>query len=577
MFMLATVPPAGGQPPKIICTPGSLTFQYRIGDPDPPPQTVSVSPSVPYPIAVYSDPLTIASGGWLVVSRTTDHLLTVYARPRGYLARSYVGRIVLGAAWAYQVPVAISVGLTVASPPLLAVSPASLRFSYETWRPVPWLEYITTSCQGVTALDWTAAVSTAASWVSLPKPRGTAGAAQPGAEQGRFSQNLLPLSIDPTGLTPGEYRTTVTVAAPGAANRPISVPVTLVVPPPPPLAMKPASVELEVEQRSGPVSRSLQISNPGLPLTYTAAATSIDNWLSVTADRGQTPANLTIIVNAAALAIGGYQGAINFSVPGAARVQSLPVKLTVKPPSLTATLAENGVVNAASFVSEIASGCWFTIFGSGLSVSTRIWNASDFVGDRMPISLDGIGVTVNDRPAAVQFISVGQINGQAPDDLATGLVTVRITSPRGLIATGKVVLRTTAPGFFTFRNGNRRFAAAVHLDGVTVANPDLLPGNTVRPAKPGETILLFGTGFGPTNPVVESGRLFAGAAPLANPEALSVELGGVPMAIQFAGLSAAGVYQFNVSVPALPDGDRELIARVAGASTQPGVLVCVRR
>ena len=120
-------------------------------------------------------------------------------------------------------------------------------------------------------------------------------------------------------------------------------------------------------------------------------------------------------------------------------------------------------------------------------------------------------------------------------------------------------------------------AAAVHLDGVTVANPDLLPGNTVRPAKPGETILLFGTGFGPTNPVVESGRLFAGAAPLANPEALSVELGGVPMAIQFAGLSAAGVYQFNVSVPALPDGDRELIARVAGASTQPGVLVCVRR
>jgi uncharacterized protein (TIGR03437 family) len=341
--------------------------------------------------------------------------------------------------------------------------------------------------------------------------------------------------------------------------------------------MKPASVELEVEQRSGPVSRSLQISNPGLPLTYTAAATSIDNWLSVTPDRGQTPANLTIIVNAAAMAIGGYQGAINFSVPGAARVQSLPVNLTVKPPSLTATLAENGVVNAASFVSEIASGCWFTIFGSGLSVSTRIWNASDFVGDRMPISLDGIGVTVNDRPAAVQFISVGQINAQAPDDLATGLVTVRITSPRGLIATGKVVLRTTAPGFFTFQNGNRRFAAAVHLDGVTVANPDLLPGNTVRPAKPGETILLFGTGFGPTNPVVESGRLFAGATPLANPEALSVELGGVPMAIQFAGLSAAGVYQFNVSVPALPDGDHELTARVAGASTQPRVLVCVRR
>jgi len=569
--------PARGQPAKMVCTPGSLTFQYRIGDPDPPPQTVSVSSPVPYMISVYSDPLTIASGGWLVVSRTSDQLLTVYARPRGYLPRSYAGRIVLDPHLPHTPTVTVSVGLTVTSQPLLTVSPASLRFSYDTWRSVPWLEYVFTGCQGVAALDWIAAVTSAASWVSLPKPRGTAGAAKPGAEQQRFSQNLLPLSIDPTSLTPGEYRAVVTVTAPGSANSPVSVPVTLVMPPPPPLVIKPPSIELEVEQRTAPVSRTVEISNPGLPLTYTAAATSSGNWLSVTPDGGQTPANLTMSVNAVALVIGRYQGTINFSVPGATRVQSLPINLSVKPPSMAATIAENGVVNAASFAPEITSGCWFTIFGSSLSLSTRMWNASDFVGDRMPISLDGTGVEVNDRPAAIQFISAGQINAQAPDDLATGPVTVRITSPRGLIATVKVVLKAYAPGFFAFQIGNRRFAAAVHLDGSTVANPDPLTGSAVRPAKPGDTILLFGTGFGPTNPVVESGRLFAGAAALANPEALSIELGGVPMAIRFAGLSAAGLYQFNVSVPDLPDGDHELSARLAGASTQPGIYICVRR
>jgi uncharacterized protein (TIGR03437 family) len=156
-------------------------------------------------------------------------------------------------------------------------------------------------------------------------------------------------------------------------------------------------------------------------------------------------------------------------------------------------------------------------------------------------------------------------------------VNVRITSPRGSIGSGTVQVRPYAPGFFTFLSGNRRFAAAVHLDGAIVASPDLLPGSTVRPARPGDTILLFGTGFGPTNPPVESGRLFAGAAPLQNPDMLVVELGGVPMTTHFAGFSAAGQYQFNVSVPDLPDGDHTLTARIDGVSTQPGVLISVRR
>jgi uncharacterized protein (TIGR03437 family) len=34
---------------------------------------------------------------------------------------------------------------------------------------------------------------------------------------------------------------------------------------------------------------------------------------------------------------------------------------------------------------------------------------------------------------------------------------------------------------------------------------------------------------------------------------------------------AAGLYQFNVTVPSLADGDYEVIAKVAGLSTQSGV------
>ena len=39
---------------------------------------------------------------------------------------------------------------------------------------------------------------------------------------------------------------------------------------------------------------------------------------------------------------------------------------------------------------------------------------------------------------------------------------------------------------------------------------------TAAPAKPGEVIILWGTGFGPANPSVPAGQVFSGACPLAN-------------------------------------------------------------
>jgi uncharacterized protein (TIGR03437 family) len=39
--------------------------------------------------------------------------------------------------------------------------------------------------------------------------------------------------------------------------------------------------------------------------------------------------------------------------------------------------------------------------------------------------------------------------------------------------------------------------------------------------------------------------------------------------VRFAGLTGAGLYQFNVVVPNLPSGDHDVVATVAGARTQP--------
>ena len=52
-------------------------------------------------------------------------------------------------------------------------------------------------------------------------------------------------------------------------------------------------------------------------------------------------------------------------------------------------------------------------------------------------------------------------------------------------------------------------------------------------------------------------------------------IGGVAATAQFAGLVESGLYQFNVTVPALPNGDAAITATVGGVQTQMGALITV--
>ena len=55
-----------------------------------------------------------------------------------------------------------------------------------------------------------------------------------------------------------------------------------------------------------------------------------------------------------------------------------------------------------------------------------------------------------------------------------------------------------------------------------------------------------------------------------------VTIGGVPAAVQFAGLISPGLYQFNVVVPTnLSVGDNAIVATYNGQTTQAGVLLTV--
>jgi uncharacterized protein (TIGR03437 family) len=235
------------------------------------------------------------------------------------------------------------------------------------------------------------------------------------------------------------------------------------------------------------------------------------------------------------------------------------------------------VVDAASFRATISPGSWFSIFGTNLAPVTRSWQASDFVGNALPIALDGVAVQVDGQVAAVSYVSPGQINAQVPDGVGPGTVTVQVITPAGPSGLGQVDAEQWAPGFFTYSSGGATYVAATFADGTLVGKSGLLgSGVDMRPAKPGDVVSLWGTGFGPTTPSVAAGTLFSGAAPLQAFDQLAIAAGNLPVTVQFAGLSGAGLYQFNVTVPEVPDGDQLITAQINGPSTQQPVYLTVQ-
>jgi uncharacterized protein (TIGR03437 family) len=64
-------------------------------------------------------------------------------------------------------------------------------------------------------------------------------------------------------------------------------------------------------------------------------------------------------------------------------------------------------------------------------------------------------------------------------------------------------------------------------------------------------------------------------APLAN--LVKIHIDTVDAEVAYAGLTGAGLYQFNITVPDLPDGDHTVTAQVGGVWTQTFAKLRIQR
>jgi uncharacterized protein (TIGR03437 family) len=204
------------------------------------------------------------------------------------------------------------------------------------------------------------------------------------------------------------------------------------------------------------------------------------------------------------------------------------------------------VNSADSLPGALAPNTIATVYGKNLSTVTVSLTTADLTSSgELPTRLPGTDthILVNAMEATPYYISPTQINFLIPPNFLLGKTTFSVVS-QGLAGPLLTLeLQATAPAFFLL---DAQTVVATHVDGSVVT--------ASKPAHPGEIVILYATGLGPTTPPVQPGQIPTTAAPLVNGSDFQVLLDGQAAPaedVQYAGVapSFAGLYQINLLLP----------------------------
>lgn len=235
----------------------------------------------------------------------------------------------------------------------------------------------------------------------------------------------------------------------------------------------------------------------------------------------------------------------------------------------------------AAYGSGIAQNTWIAIQGTNLVPSSTpasgvFWaNAIDFASGKMPVSLNGVSVTVNGKPAYIAFYCSGttpssicpkdQINALTPLDSTLGPVQVVVSNGTSSSSAFSMSMTPVVPTFLLFSKG---YVTATHTDFSLLGPATLYPGYST-PAKVGETIVLWTIGFGlPTTTLVAGSAAQSG--PL--PSLPTCQIAGASATVSYAGVVSPGLYQINLQIPnAATNGDNPISCSFNGVSVTNSV------
>jgi uncharacterized protein (TIGR03437 family) len=508
---------------------------------------------------------------WLSVtaqSSTTPAALSISYSVGGLTQGTYTGHVtvtITGTLVALSIPVTLQV---VVNNQTLAVDRSQIASTYHIGTFPPAADTVNVTTTGGTApITVQSATDSGGPWLSA-------------TAQSSSTPAAVSISYSVSGLTQGTYTGHVTVTITGTLVAATVLVSLQVVTDNVQLQTSPTSLAFSsVIGGTDPPAQSIAVTVAAPNRLFQAivsAAPPNGKWLTVTPAGGATPATLTVAVTAKNLPAAVYSGSLTMSISGIPNSSvGIPVTFTIQTPAPKPTITAGGVVDAAAGGTAIAPGTWVSIFGTALSATTRAWRGADFVNGQLPIALDGVSVTIDGKSAAVAFISPTQINVLATDDAVTGLVPVVVKNAVGTSDPVLALQQTAAPALFQFPG--TKYAAGEHADGSLLVGPALVQqGYPGTAAHVGETIVLFGTGFGATQPAISATAPVTVPLPLAHLEEFSVRIGGLDATVAYAGLISPGLYQFNVVVPQVAAGDQPVVAELRGLLSQAALMITIQ-
>jgi uncharacterized protein (TIGR03437 family) len=263
-----------------------------------------------------------------------------------------------------------------------------------------------------------------------------------------------------------------------------------------------------------------------------------------------------------------------FSSGDGTKGDAMLAEFTGLPSATEPAISIDGVVNGASFQPGIAPNSWATIVGRNLAPQTANWDNS-IINGQLPTFLGGVRVTIGGQNAYLNYVSSGQINLIVPN-VGPGTLPVVVTNSAGTILPVNVVSSVVGPAFFPWPDNQ---VVATRQDYSLAAKNGTFGGTTV-PAKPGDVIILWATGFGPTTPaapvgvVTPSDQLYSvSPLPTVTIDNVATTVYGAALAPGFAGL-----YQVAIQVPtSLTDGDWPIQATIGGVQSPAGTILTVQQ
>jgi uncharacterized protein (TIGR03437 family) len=542
--------------PIMKATPASLAFSYLVGQTGlPAAQTINVAPSSGATALTITGAVT--GGPWLVISPSsgrTPLVVRVVVNPTGLPVGTYTGSVTFTAGGSGD-PASIPVSLAIkAPPPTLTAAPAVLNFTWVRGDAPPVAQALNFATSG--ALVSFTASGAGASWLTLAPASGIAFPA---------FVTTVKVAVNPDGLEPGTYKATISVAAPEALNKTQTIAVNLTVQPGKP------TINTLWPERVPAVSDDSTVTLTGT-LFYPGSTVRV-NGIIVLRPVVIGSTAMTVVMPAALLG-----AAQTFSVtvvnPSPGGGTSLPKLFQV----MAATPRIAAIVDAASYLLRpLAPGQLVTLFGSTLGPDTLITFATPLVGIIFH-RLAGVEVFFDGIPAPILYASATQVGTVVPYALAgRSECKVRVNYDGMISDEFKLELAPSAPGIFTASGTGSGQAAVFNADDKT---GELSLNSDSNAAAKGSIIVLYATGEGQTNPAGVDGRIASEPSTARNPS-LSVEIGGVPAEVLYAGAApglVAGVMQINVKIPANLTVSRTspVVLKIGSAASQPGVTVAVK-